>query len=182
VIVDTACLDNSYLIDYVKPKESKTQGKFVPTCHYCGKICHIRPNCYLLKSHRPWNKQVAPKHFLINMSRPIGDIYLKKVRTLFCVRMLTLKLQSLSRSILANEVNLPIITMVSQDTLGHTIIRSGIRSLGSRNKSQRQVSLTLNLSCLIMLFGERPNASEWSLNSPRRIKSMKGLSTWWRVS
>jgi hypothetical protein len=94
------------------------------------------------------------------MSRPIGDIYLKKVRTLFCVRMLTLKLQSLSRSILANEVNLPVITMVSQDTLGHTIIRSGIRSLGSRNKSQRQVSLTLNLSCLIMLFGERPNASE----------------------
>jgi hypothetical protein len=32
------------------------------------------------------------------MSRPIGDIYLKKVRTLFCVRMLTLKFQSLSRS------------------------------------------------------------------------------------
>jgi hypothetical protein len=39
-----------------KPKESGTQGKFVPTCHNCGKIGHIRPNCYLLKSHRPWNK------------------------------------------------------------------------------------------------------------------------------
>jgi hypothetical protein len=39
-----------------KAKESETQGKVVPTCHYCGKIGHIRPNCYLLKSHKPWNK------------------------------------------------------------------------------------------------------------------------------
>jgi hypothetical protein len=31
-----------------KSKESGTQGKFVPICHYCGKIGHIRPNCYLL--------------------------------------------------------------------------------------------------------------------------------------
>jgi len=35
--------------------------------------------------------------FLINMSCPIGDIYLKKVKTLFCVKMLTLKLQSIQR-------------------------------------------------------------------------------------
>jgi len=58
VIVDTACLDNSCLNNCVmpKPKESGTQGKFVPTCHNCEKIGHIRPNCYLLKSHRPWIK------------------------------------------------------------------------------------------------------------------------------
>jgi len=66
MIVDTTCLDNlenSYLNDCVKSKskESGTQGKFVLTCHNCGKIGHIKPNCYLLKSHRPWNKQVAPK-------------------------------------------------------------------------------------------------------------------------
>jgi hypothetical protein len=36
--------------------KSGTRGKFVPTCHNCGKIGHIRPNCYLLKSHRPWIK------------------------------------------------------------------------------------------------------------------------------
>jgi hypothetical protein len=30
-----------------------------PTCHNCGKIGHIRPNCYLLRSHRPWIKQDA---------------------------------------------------------------------------------------------------------------------------
>jgi hypothetical protein len=60
-IVDTACLDNSCLNNCVlpKPKESGTQGKFVPTCHNCGKIGHIRPNCYLLKFHRPWIKQDA---------------------------------------------------------------------------------------------------------------------------
>jgi hypothetical protein len=91
------------------------------------------------------------------MSCPIGDSYLKKARTLFCVRMLTLKLQNLPRSISANEVSLLAITVVSQDTLGHTIIRSGIRSLESRNKSQRQVSLALNLPCLIMLFGKNDN-------------------------
>jgi len=36
-----------------------SQGKFIPKCHNCGKIGHIRPNCYLLKSHRPWFKQEA---------------------------------------------------------------------------------------------------------------------------
>jgi len=61
VIEDTACLDNSCLTNHVMPeaKESETRGKFVPTCHNCGKTGHIRPNCYLLKSHRPWIKQDA---------------------------------------------------------------------------------------------------------------------------
>jgi hypothetical protein len=53
VIEDRACLDNSCLNNHVMPKskESGTRGKFVPTCHNCGKIGHIRPNYYLLKSH-----------------------------------------------------------------------------------------------------------------------------------
>jgi hypothetical protein len=58
MIVDTACLDNSEnscLNNCVKPKSKNTgtqaHGKFIPTCHNCGKIGHIRPNCYLLKSH-----------------------------------------------------------------------------------------------------------------------------------
>jgi hypothetical protein len=61
VIGDTACLDNSYLNNCVMPKskESGTRGKFVPTCHNCGKTSHIRPNCYLLESHRPRFKQDA---------------------------------------------------------------------------------------------------------------------------
>jgi hypothetical protein len=61
VIVDTTCLENSCLNNHVMPKskESRTRGKFVSTCHNCGKIGHIRSNCYLLKSHRPWTKQDA---------------------------------------------------------------------------------------------------------------------------
>jgi hypothetical protein len=63
VIVDRACLENSCLTNYLMPKSKDTgtqaHGKFVPTCHNYGKIGHIRPNCYLLKSHRPWIKQDA---------------------------------------------------------------------------------------------------------------------------
>jgi hypothetical protein len=51
VIEDIACLDNfenSCLNNCVKPKSKDTgtqaHGKFVPTCHNCGKIGHIRPN------------------------------------------------------------------------------------------------------------------------------------------
>jgi hypothetical protein len=57
VIVNTACSENSCLNNCVKPKSKDTSThahrKFVPTCHNCGKIGHFRPNCYLLKSHRP---------------------------------------------------------------------------------------------------------------------------------
>jgi hypothetical protein len=68
VIVDTTCLDsseNSCLNNCVKPesKDSGIQahGKFVPTCHNCGKVGHIRPNCFLLKTHRSWIKHDAPR-------------------------------------------------------------------------------------------------------------------------
>jgi hypothetical protein len=59
VIVDATCSENSCLNNCVKPnsKDSGTQGKFIPICHHCGKVGHIRPKCYLLKSHRPWKKQ-----------------------------------------------------------------------------------------------------------------------------
>jgi hypothetical protein len=61
VIEDTTCSDNSCLTNCVMPttKESGIQGKFIPKCHNCGKIGYIRPNCYLLKSHRPWIKPDA---------------------------------------------------------------------------------------------------------------------------
>jgi hypothetical protein len=67
VIVDAACSENSSLNNCVKPnsKDSGTQGKFVPLCHHCGKVGHIRPKCYLLKSHRPWKKQEDSKQGVI---------------------------------------------------------------------------------------------------------------------
>jgi hypothetical protein len=161
VIEDTACLDISYLNNCVKPssKDSGTQGKFVPICHHCGKIGHIRPKCYLLKSHylgrsrRILKRALLRKHFQINISRPIGGIYLKEVRTLLFVKMLILNLQSLSRSISANKVSLHAIIVVSLDTSGHTVLRSNISNLRSGKQSKRLVSLALNLPSLIMLFG-----------------------------
>jgi hypothetical protein len=61
VIEDTTCLDNSCLTNHVMPKskESGILGKFILKCHNCGKIGHIRPNYYLLKSQRPLIKQDA---------------------------------------------------------------------------------------------------------------------------
>jgi hypothetical protein len=58
VIVDVDCFENSCLNNCVKPnsKDSRTQSKFVPICHHCGNVGHIRPKCYLLKSHKPWKK------------------------------------------------------------------------------------------------------------------------------
>jgi hypothetical protein len=70
VIKDTTCLDNSYLTNHVMPnsKESGIQGKFIPKCHKCGTIGHIRPNCYLLKSHRSWIKQDALRKSEVEVS------------------------------------------------------------------------------------------------------------------
>jgi hypothetical protein len=61
VIVDAAYSGNFCLNNHVMPnsRDSGTQGKIVLICHNCGNIGHIRPNCYLLKSHRPWIKQDA---------------------------------------------------------------------------------------------------------------------------
>jgi hypothetical protein len=87
VIVDTACLDsseNSCLNNCMKPKSKDTgtqaHGKLFSTCHNCGKVGHIRPNCFLLKAHRSWIKQdvrgkLKLKNLLhLNMSLHIRDI------------------------------------------------------------------------------------------------------------
>jgi hypothetical protein len=105
------------------------------------------------RSRRILKRDLLRKPLQINMSRPIGGIYLKEVRTLLFVKMLILNLQNLSRSISAKEVSLLAIIVVSLDTSGHTVLRSDISSLGSGKQSKRQVSLALNLPGIIMLFG-----------------------------
>jgi hypothetical protein len=87
------------------------------------------------------------------MFHPIRGIYLKEVRTLLFVKMLILNLQNPSRNISANEVSLPAFIVVALDTSGYTVLRSDIRSLRLGKQSKRQVSLALNFSSLIMLFG-----------------------------
>jgi hypothetical protein len=129
VIVDTTCLynsENSCLIDGAKPKskESRTQGKFVPTCHYCGKIGHIRPNCYMLKSHWPWNKQIAPKKD--NSVKPSSNKYVPPHRRHLSQEGKNFVLCKNSNfkiaELVKNHFSKPAITVVSQDTLGHTVI------------------------------------------------------------
>jgi hypothetical protein len=33
----------------------------VPTCHHCGITGHIRPNCFQIRSQKPWNKTLVPR-------------------------------------------------------------------------------------------------------------------------
>jgi len=77
MIINTACLDsfeNSCLNNSVKPKsrDSGTQdyGKFVPTSRNCGKVGHMRPNCFLLKTHRSWIKQDASRKGKVEKPSP----------------------------------------------------------------------------------------------------------------
>jgi hypothetical protein len=100
VIIDTGCLENSCLNNHVMPKskESGTQGKFVPICHNCGKIGHIRPNCNLLKSHRPLIKQDAPRKGKAkdsSSSKYVSPLrrHIKGVRVMLFVKKLTIILQ-----------------------------------------------------------------------------------------
>jgi hypothetical protein len=97
-------------------------------------------------------KVVLRNRLQINMSLSIGDIYLKEVRTLLFVRMLTLNLQSLLRSIPTNKASLHVIIVAPLGTSGYTFLRSVLKSFRSRSKSQREVSLALNLPSLIMLI------------------------------
>jgi hypothetical protein len=34
---------------------------FIPTCHHCGISGHIRPNCFQIRSQKPWNKSHVPR-------------------------------------------------------------------------------------------------------------------------
>jgi hypothetical protein len=62
VEANIVCLDkgkNSCVNNCVKLKSKarlwkQAQVKFVPTCHHCGIVGHIRPNCCQLKSQRHW--------------------------------------------------------------------------------------------------------------------------------
>jgi hypothetical protein len=172
VIVNTTCLDNSCLNNCVMPKskESGTRGKFVPTCHNCGKIGHIRPNCYLLKSHRPWIKQDAMRKSEIDDSSSLKYVlphrrHIKGKAMLF-VRMLTIILQGMSRSIQTKEASPPAITVASPVTSD-----SSVHS--SRLKSQRSCQQELHQGALYLLRLFKLHGIRRSLFLPIRVANQR---------
>jgi hypothetical protein len=133
VIVDTACLDNSCLNNCVMPKskESGTRGKFVPTCHNCGKIGHIRPNCYLLKSHRPWIKQDAMRKSEVDDSSsskyvPPHRRHIKGKGNVICKNANYNSLETVKKH--SNKKSLPAITAASPVTSDSIVHSSRLRS------------------------------------------------------
>jgi hypothetical protein len=42
---------------YTSSKNRGKRYKSIPTCHYCGIIGHTRPNCFQLRSQKPWDKK-----------------------------------------------------------------------------------------------------------------------------
>jgi len=42
---------------YSSNRNRDKRYKSIPTCHYCGIIGHTRPNCFQLRSQKPWDKK-----------------------------------------------------------------------------------------------------------------------------
>jgi hypothetical protein len=158
VIVDAVCSKNSCLDKCVMPnsKDLGTQGKFVPICHNCGKIGHIRPNCVVLKSHIHWKKQEDSKKGIIEKTS--SNKYVPPHRRHISQRG--------KDFVVCENVNLKFaetfkkhFSKRSQPTCYHCGVSGHIRPhcpqirLGSGKQSKRQVSLALNLLSLIMFFG-----------------------------
>jgi hypothetical protein len=140
-----------------KSKESGIQGKFIPKCHNCGKIGHIRPNCYLLKSLRPWIKQIALRKSEVKDSS--SSKYVPphrrhiKVRAILFVRMLTIFLKRKSSSIPTKEAFPPVITAASQVTSDPSVHSSRLTRKRFRGSCQQKVHQALYLQRYIRLHG-----------------------------
>jgi hypothetical protein len=39
----------------------KGANQSIPICHHCGVTGHIRPNCFQIRSQKPWNKTLVPR-------------------------------------------------------------------------------------------------------------------------
>jgi hypothetical protein len=56
---------------FIKPRMSHNHTQFnygdkrashsIPTCHHCGINGQIRPNCFQIRSQKPWNKSHVPR-------------------------------------------------------------------------------------------------------------------------
>jgi len=58
-----------FITMFIKPILSHTQStckgkgdnQSIPTCHHCGIVSHIRPNCFQIRSQKPWKKTLIPR-------------------------------------------------------------------------------------------------------------------------
>jgi hypothetical protein len=130
----------------------------------------------------------------LNMSLPIGDIYLKEVRDLLFVRMLIVNLQNLSRTCKTCHfcgVSGHIRPHYPQIRTQKPWIKNQEPKKGRpgsnpskthhapRQKWQFPKGLIPHAVIVARLGTPKPNASSWSLS---KIRFLKGLSAWWRVS
>ncbi|KAG2675601.1 hypothetical protein I3760_12G012400 [Carya illinoinensis] len=67
-----------------KPNQGKSKGKFIPICHYCGVVGHIRPNCFNLNKVKkngceknPKRKGNSLENQVCDMSQQINFLSLK---------------------------------------------------------------------------------------------------------
>jgi hypothetical protein len=172
VIVDIACLDNSCLNNCVMPnsKDSGTQGKFVPIYHNCGKIGHIRPNCYLLKSHGPWIKQDSPRKGKVEDSSlskyvPPHRRHIKGKGNIVCKNANHISAEKVKQH--SNKRSLP--TCHHCGITGH--IRSSVHS--SRLKSRRSYQQDLHQGALYLLRFFRLHGIRKSLFLPIRVANQR---------
>jgi hypothetical protein len=73
-----------------KGKSAKGTGhknfNSIPTCHHCGISGHIRPNCFQIRSQKPWDKQHVPRKDELGIENQVktlsdqGKLISKKVR------------------------------------------------------------------------------------------------------
>jgi hypothetical protein len=140
-----------------KSKESGTRGKFVPTCHNCGKIGHFRPNCYLLKSHMPWIKQDALRKSEIEDSSsskyvPPHRRHIKGKGNVICKNANHISVENVKKH--SNKRSLPTChhcgMTITSDSNVHS---SRLRSRRFRRSCQLEQNQALYLRWLVRLHG-----------------------------
>ncbi|KAG2674458.1 hypothetical protein I3760_13G136600 [Carya illinoinensis] len=57
-----------------KPNQGKSKGKFISTCHYCGVIGHIRPNCFNLNKVKKNGCERNPKRKGNSLENQVCDM------------------------------------------------------------------------------------------------------------
>jgi len=198
VIVDAACSEISCLTNHVMPnsKDSGTQGKFVPICHSWRKIGYIRPNCYLLKSHKPWIKQDALRKGKVEDSSssryvPPHRRHIKGKGNIVCKNANHISAEK-SSSILTKEACPLVITAASAVTSDPNFHSSRLRSRRFRRSCQQELhqalyllrpfrlhSINKSLFLPIKMANQRRTNQGVTRESHRSPMAAMAMKDWW---